>query len=122
MADNKQSITKVQENGTIVISEDVLITIITNTIQDVEGVVSISSKPGADIVDMIGVKGWGKGLKITICEDDSLTIDCNVVLAYGQSVVNVAAAIQDAVSAALESTTGVKVLAVNVNVCGISAQ
>lgn len=122
MADNKQSITKVKENGTIVISEDVLITIITNTIQDVEGVVSISSKPGADIVDMIGVKGWGKGLKITICEDDSLTIDCNVVLAYGQSVVNVAAAIQDAVSAALESTTGVKVLAVNVNVCGISAQ
>lgn len=122
MAENKQYITKIQDNGTIMISEDVLSTIILNTIHDVEGVAGISTKPGADIVDMIGKKGWGKGIKINIAEDDALSVDCNVIMTYGQSVVTVAAAIQEAVTSALESTTGVTVTSVNVNVCGISAQ
>ena len=45
-----------------------------------------------------------------------------MVVAYGQSVVAVAKAIQEAITAALESMTGVKVASVNVNVCGIAAQ
>jgi uncharacterized alkaline shock family protein YloU len=44
------------------------------------------------------------------------------VLSYGQSVVGVAKAIQDAVCGALESMTAIKVAAVNVNVCGITRQ
>ena len=57
-----------------------------------------------------------------IAEDDSLLVDCNIVVAYGQSVVNVAKAVQEAVTSALESMTGVKVASVNVNVCGIEQQ
>ena len=91
-------------------------------VAEVEGIVGLTTKPGADIADMFGVKNWGKGLKIDIEEDDSVAIDCNVVVAYGQSVVTVAQAVQTAVTGALESTTGVKVTAVNVNVCGIVRQ
>jgi uncharacterized alkaline shock family protein YloU len=61
-------------------------------------------------------------MKITIGDDDSLSVECNLILSYGQSVVAVAKAVQEAVTSALESTTGVKVAHVNVNVCGISAQ
>ena len=61
----------------------------------------------------------GKGLKITISEDDSLTVDCNVNVAYGHSVVTVAKAVQDSITNAVESMAGVTVSAVNVNVCGI---
>ena len=104
------------------ISEDVIATIVANAVSDVEGVVGLSVKPGADIADMIGKKNWGKGLKITIGEDDLLCIDCNVNVGYGQSVVTVAKSVQDAVTAAVESTAGVKVSAVNVNVCGIIRQ
>ena len=120
MADNKNYIKQVQENGTVMISEDVIGTIVDHTINEVEGVAGLSTKPGADIAEMIGKKNWGKGIKITINENEMLHIDCNIVVAYGQSVVCVANAVQNAVTAALESTTGVKVAAVNVNVCGIA--
>ena len=93
-----------------------------NAIKDVEGVVGLSVKPGADIADMIGKKAWGKGIKITIADDNALSVDCNVNIGYGQSVVSVAKAVQDAVTGALESSTGVKVSAVNINVCGIIRQ
>ena len=122
MADNKQYITQTQENGNVMISEDVVSTIATHAIQEVEGVVSLSTKPGSDIADLIGKKQWGKGLKITIGEEDVITVDCNITVAYGQSVVTVAGAVQTSVTNALESMAGVKIAAVNVNVCGIVRQ
>ena len=122
MADNKQYITQVQDNGAIMISEEVIATIVAHAVEDVEGVVSLSTKPGADIADMIGKKNWGKGMKIIIAENNDVTVDCNVIIGYGQSVVSVANAVQQAVTGALESITGVKVAAVNVNVCGIVRQ
>ncbi len=122
MAENKQYITQLQENGSVMISEDVIATIVANAVSDVEGVVGLSTKPGADIAELIGKKNWGKGLKITIAEDDALSVECNIIIAYGQSVVAVANAVQQAVTTALESMTGVKVVAVNINVCGIARQ
>ena len=122
MAENKQYVTQVQENGSVLISEDVITTIVAHAIEEVEGVVGLNAKPGADIVELIGKKNWGKGLKITIAEDDALIVDCNITVAYGQSVVSVAGAVQDAVTNALESMAGVKINAVNVNVCGIVLQ
>ena len=119
MADNKQYVTQIQDNGTIMISEEVIATIVSHAVEEVEGVVSLSTKPGADIADMIGKKNWGKGMKIVISENNDVTVDCNVIIGYGQSVVTVAQSVQQAVTAALESTTGVKVAAVNINVCGI---
>lgn len=122
MAENKQYVTQTQENGSVLISEDVLITIVTHAIEEVEGVVGLNAKPGADIVELIGKKGWGKGLKITIGEEDTIAVDCNITVAYGQSVVSVAGAVQASVTNALESMAGVKITAVNVNVCGIVRQ
>lgn len=122
MAENKQYVTQMQDNGAVLISEDVITTIVAHAIEEVEGVVGLNAKPGADIVELIGKKNWGKGLKITIAEDDSLSVDCNITVAYGQSVVSVAGAVQNAVTNALESMAGVKISAVNVNVCGIVRQ
>ena len=118
MAENKQYVTQMQDNGAVLISEDVITTIVAHAIEEVEGVVGLNAKPGADIVELIGKKNWGKGLKITISEDDSLIVDCNIT----QSVVSVAGAVQEAVTNALESMAGVKISAVNVNVCGIVRQ
>ena len=122
MADSKQYITQVQENGSVKISEDVISTIVAHAVEEVEGVVSLNVKPGADIADLIGKKNWGKGMKITIVQEDELAIDCNITVCYGQSVVAVAKAVQDAVTNALEAMAGIKVSSVNVNVCGIVRQ
>ena len=122
MAEYKQYITQIQENGTVMISEDVIITIVTQALSEVEGVASLSVKPGADIVDLIGKKNWGKGIKIQISEDNTLGVTCNILIKYNYSVVDVAAAVQSAVANAIDATTAVQVAAVNVNVCGIVRQ
>lgn len=122
MAENKQYIAQQQEKGTVLISEDVIATIVANAVNEVDGIVGLSVKPGADIADMIGKKNWGKGMKISVGQGNELYIDCNVNVGYGQSVVTVAKSVQDAVTAALESTASVKVAAINVNVCGIIRQ
>lgn len=119
MAENKQYILKNQENGTVMISEDVISAIVIQAVNEVEGVVGLNAKPGADIAELIGKKNWGKGLKVVIAEDDTVAIECNVTVSYGMSVVTVAAAVQDAVRNAVESMAGVTVTAVNVNICGI---
>ena len=112
MAEYKQYITQIQENGNVMISEDVIAAIVEQTLAEADGVV----KGGSDVV---GKKSWGKGIRIAIAEDNSLTIGCNIIVGYGESVVNVAKAVQEAVSTAIESVTGVVVTDVNVNVCGI---
>ena len=118
MAEYKQYITQIQEGGNVMISEDVITTIVEHTMTEVEGVDSFSTKPGADIADLIG-KNWGKGMKIQIAEDNSVSISCNVTVKYGYSVVDVAKNVQNALTSAVENMTGVKVTVVNVNVCGI---
>ena len=118
MADNKQYITQIQDNGTVMISEDVIASIVSLAVKDVDGVVSINSKPAAELADIIGKK-WGKGLKITISDDNAVSIDVEVVIGYGQSVVAIAEAVQTAVIGSVQSMTGVQKVTVNVNVCGI---
>lgn len=122
MADSKQYITQLQEKGSVQISEDVIVAIVAHAAQEVEGVVSLNVKPVSDIADLIGKKSWGKGIKITILENNAVSIDCNVNICYGQSVVDVAKAVQDAVTNALETMSGIEIADVNVNVCGIVRQ
>ena len=73
MAEYKQYITQVQDNGNVMISEEVIATIVEHAICEVEGIAGLSVKPGADIADLIG-KNWGKGMKIYIGEDNAFQI------------------------------------------------
>ena len=122
MAENKQYITQAQENGSIKISEDVIAAIVEHAACEVEGVVGLNVKPGVDIAELIGKKNWGKGLKITVTENNAVSIDCNLTVTYGQNVVTVATAAQAAITNALESVGGISIASVNVNVCGIVRQ
>ena len=118
MAEYKQYITQVLENGNVMISEDVIAAIITETVNEVEGIEGLAVKPVSEFADLIG-KNWGKGMKIVLNEDNTVGIDCNVLVKYGQSVIDVATNAQQAITASVENTAGVKVTHVNVNICGI---
>ena len=120
MAEYKQYITQIQENGNVMISEDVIATIVAHALAEVDGIGSLGSKPGIVVEDFAAKKNWSKSLKILIAEDNSVSIDCSVMVAFGSSVVDVAAAVQQTVTANVESMTGVKVTGVNVNICGIT--
>ena len=119
MAEYKQYITQIQENGNVMISEDVVANIVAHAMAEVEGIGSLGGKPGVTLADFATKKTWSKGLKVFISEDNTVAIDCNLMVEFGNSVVDVAAAVQQAVTASVESITGVKVTNVNVNICGI---
>lgn len=121
MAEKKQYITKKQDDGAVLISEDVIIRIASHAVCEVEGVVSVNSKPASELADMIG-KRWGKGVRVSIDEYNNVSIDVDVIVAFGQSVVSIAAAAQTAVINAVQAVTGVDTIAVNVNVTGIIRQ
>ena len=112
MAENKQYITQEQDNGKVMISEDVIHTIIASAVAEVEGMAGLTDSK----------KTRGKSIRVNISENDEVTIDCSILVAYGCSVVDVSANAQEVISNAVESTAGVKVSAVNVFVCGIARQ
>ena len=122
MAESKQYITQLHDNGSVQISEDVIAAIVSHAACEVEGVVGVSSKPGADIAELIGKKSWGRGIKVSVLEDNSISIDCNLTVNYGRNVVDVAKAAQIAITNALESMSCIQIAAVNVNICGIVRQ
>ncbi len=116
MADNKY-ISHTQENGAVMISEEVIATIVSTAVKDVEGVVSIeTAKSGLERVLL------NKGMKIEISDDNEVTIDCDIVVNYGTSVITVAKAAQEAAASAVEAMTGIKPTAVNIDVVGIVRQ
>lgn len=119
MADYKEYITQIQENGNVMISEDVVANIVAHAMAEVEGIGSLGTKPGVTVRDFATKKTWSKGLKVMIAEDNTVSIDCTLMVSFGYSVVDVAAAVQQSVISNVESMTGVKVTDINVNVCGI---
>ena len=109
MAENKY-ITQTQENGQVLIAEEVLVNIISQAVAEVEGA-ELSGKPGIN---------WGKGIKLTIDELNRVAAKCYINVDFNQSVVAIAANVQENVASALESMAGVEVLSVNVSVVGVS--
>ena len=119
MADNKQYITRVQKDGAIMISEDVIGTIVAQAITEVEGVVGLNNKLTPELAEFIGAGNWAKGVRIKLEDNDQVSIDCNIIVAYGSCIVNVAKAAQEAIASSVEALSGVMTSAVNVNVCGV---
>ena len=119
MADRKQYVTHAKDNGAILISEDVIAAIAVQSLVDIEGCAGINGKSNADMIEFIGKKKWGKGVKVTISEKNRVSVVCNVIVMYGTNVVEVAAEIQKAVKLAIRSTIGISAVRVHVNICGL---
>ncbi len=109
MADYKRYITQAQENGNVMISEDVVAAIAEHALLEVEGAALLRD-----------IKNWNKGMKILIAEDNAVSVSINITVTFGHSVVDVANNVQNVITTAVENMTGVKVAEVNVNICGIA--
>lgn len=120
MSDNKDYLVQNVEMGTVNISEEVVAAIAALAVSEVEGVYGLSSSFTADLAELLGRKNMSKGVKLSI-DDNVVTVECFVVITYGVEIPAVAANIQENVINAVESMTGLKVAAVNVDICGISA-
>lgn len=122
MADNREYFTQTVENGSIQIAEDVVASVAAMAALEVDGVCGLNAGFGSDIAEMLGKKNITKGIRISGGKDTPLVIECNIVARIGTSVFDLAKAVQSAVKTSVESTTGLVVEQVNVNIGGISLQ
>ena len=117
MAENY--ITCQEENGSINISEDVIASMVRAAIIEVEGVAGLSNTAGAEIAELIGIKTLTKGVKVQF-NDDKVIVDTIITVSYGSNIVNVARAVQEAVTNTISAATGIEHSEVNVHVSGIA--
>ena len=119
MSENKDYITRYEADGTVNISAEVVCSIAALAASEVEGVCGLSQSRSAEIAELLGMKALSQGVELS-AQENNYTVECNVVLEYGYRIPQVAAEVQKEVTQAIESTTGIQVTAVNVNISAIA--
>ena len=117
MAENY--ITRVEEGGSINISDDVIATMVKTAVKEVESVSGLTSTAGPAVAELLSKKSTAKGIKIKF-DEDAIIIDTAILVKYGSNVVNVAKAVQENVTNAVQSMTGLEQVTVNVHVSGVA--
>lgn len=102
------------------ISEDVIGIIAGLAASEVEGIAGMTLGFVDGINQILGGnKKYSKGVKIEL-EGKKVTIDLYVNVKYGVRIPDIAWSAQNAVKSAVENMTGLDVVAVNINVQGIT--
>lgn len=119
MAENKEYLALTQDNGNILISEEVIASIAALAVREVEGVYGLSTTANFDISKILGKKNLSSGIRVSLNEEE-ISIGCNLVVKMGATVMTVARNVQEAISDEVASMTGIRPVRVNVNVCGVA--
>lgn len=119
MADRKDYLVQSLENGNIMISEEVIASIAALAVREVSGVYGLSATAALDLSNIIGKKNLRKGIRVIISGEE-LEISCNLVVKFGEAVMEVAKQVQEAIAAEVLSMTGTAPKRINVNVCGVA--
>ena len=112
-------ITCAEPNGSINISEDVIASMVRNAVLEVEGVAGLANTAGAEISELLGIRTLSKGVKVQFV-DGKVVVDTILTVSYGSNVVKVARQVQEKVLNAVQATTGLDQVEVNVHVTGIA--
>lgn len=104
--------------GVIRIADEVVSTVAGLAAVEVEGVAAMSGGWGTDLVEKLGRKNLGKGIKVDATGEQTI-IDIFIVIEYGYAIPKVAENVQKEVKVAVESMTGLTVSAVNVHVVSV---
>ena len=116
MSENKDYISRADELGNIHIAEEVLAAVAAAAAMEVKGVSALAA--GTDIAELLGKKNQAKGVRIHV-EEEKVTVELSVMMAYGNTIPEVGKAVQENVKSTMESVTGLEIAAVNVSVAGI---
>ena len=103
----------------IIISEDVVIGLAMNVAKEIEGVAGFNNKISAsDIKEIFSKKSIGKGVRADI-NNNNVEITMFLNVKSGVVIPKVAESVQAAVKNEVESTTGLNVTKVNINVVAV---
>lgn len=121
MKDTNNVLEMNQENnglGKVEIAPEVIEVIAGIAASEIEGVASMRGNFAAGVVERLGKKNHGKGVKVDLTEE-GIIIEVYCVMIFGVSIPNVAQKIQDNIRQALLNMTALEVNEVNIHVVGI---
>ncbi len=111
------------EYGSIFISNDVITNIIGISAIECYGLVGMASKSATDgIVKLLKKDNLSQGVKISIDENNNISIDLFVIVQFGTKISVVAENIIEKVKYSVEKFTGLNVQKVNVNIEEVRVQ
>ncbi|WNB93588.1 Asp23/Gls24 family envelope stress response protein [Bacillus sp. NEB1478] len=106
------------ELGKVEISPEVIEVIASIAASDVDGVAAMRGSFASGVVERLGKKSHGKGVKVELTET-GISIDVYVSMKYGVSIPDVAQKIQDHIRQALLDMTALEATDINVFVVGV---
>ena len=119
MGENREYLTQAEADGSINISEDVVVAIASEAIGEIEGVGAMMTTMTEQLTEQFMKKKPARGVHMEV-QDGEITLDVCLTVRYGFAIPEIAAKVQDAVMSAVASMTGFSVKSVNVHVGGIS--
>ena len=107
-----------EEIGNVKVSDEVIMVIAGLAATEVEGVSSMAGNITNEIVSKLGMKNLSKGIVVELL-DDEIKVDVAINIAYGYSIPEVSAKVQDKVKTTIESMTGIEVAVINVRIASV---
>ncbi|MEE0595426.1 MAG: Asp23/Gls24 family envelope stress response protein [Agathobacter sp.] len=119
MADNRKTFKiKSDQVGDVRVADEVVAIIAGLATTEVEGVSSMAGNITNEIVSKLGMKNLSKGILVEVMENE-VKVDVAINIAYGYSIPDVSAKVQDKVKSAIENMTGLTVAVVNVRIASV---
>ncbi|MFD1736405.1 Asp23/Gls24 family envelope stress response protein [Bacillus salitolerans] len=104
--------------GKVEIAPEVIEVIASIAASEVDGVASMRGNFATGVVEKLGRKNHGKGVKVELTEE-GIIVDVYVVMNFGVSIPSCAQNIQDNIRQALATMTALEVDEVNIHVVGV---
>ena len=108
------------ENGQVIIADEVIAIIAGIAATEVEGVDSMDGGWSGEIIAKMGIRDLSRGVTISI-DDQQVSVNLRLNIRYGYSIPEVSKKVQDKVATAINSMTGLSVLDVNIKIADIIA-
>ncbi|MBU8879332.1 Asp23/Gls24 family envelope stress response protein [Bacillus sp. FJAT-29790] len=104
--------------GKVEIAPEVIEVIAGIAASEVEGVAQMRGNFASGVVERLGKKNHGKGVKVELSEE-GIKVDVYCIMTFGVSIPSVAQKIQDNIRQALLNMTALDAQEVNIHVVGI---
>ena len=118
---NNYTIELDDNNGEIVIADEVVAVIAGLAAMEVEGVASMAGNATRELISKIGIKSLSKGVRVDILEG-VVTVAMTLNIKYGYNIMGISTKVQEKVKASVENMTGLTVADVNVRVAGVEME
>ncbi|OEH94489.1 Asp23/Gls24 family envelope stress response protein [Bacillus solimangrovi] len=105
--------------GKVEIAPEVIEIIAGIAASEVDGVSQLQGNFASGVVERLGKKQHGKGIKVELTED-GIVVDVHVFMNFGISIPDIAKQIQENIRETLFTMTGLDISEINIHVVGVN--